>query len=204
MDFFPTDYFCRLEKAEIFPDTSRDLELDVGCGDGTFLIRMAQHYPERDFLGIERLGGRVAKVVRKAKRLGLTNLKVLRLESSYALGWLLPKCSIRRIHLLFPDPWPKKRHAKNRFLTEGNSQAIYHLLEPGGEFWFKTDHKPYFDECSAGVDSLAIFSRKPFPSPEQEFYPITDFEQQWMDAGKPIYAARWAAEGKIPHPYYHT
>lgn len=57
IELIPEDYFRLLRREEIFPDTSRALELDVGCGDGTFLMEMAAHFQDRDFLGIERLGG---------------------------------------------------------------------------------------------------------------------------------------------------
>ena len=55
--FVPNNYFCELSKTEIFPDPSRPLEVDLGCGDATFLIEMARAHPERDFLGVERMLG---------------------------------------------------------------------------------------------------------------------------------------------------
>lgn len=190
VELLPGDYFRVLEREEIFPDPSRPLELDVGCGDGTFLLSMAARYPERDFLGIERLNGRVSKICRRAARLGLRNVRVLSLESSYALGWLLPAGCASRLHLLFPDPWPKKRHAHHRFVHPENLSAIHRALADGGEFLFKTDHPEYFDEAIAAVDPSPLFTRLAWLD-EAEFYPITDFEQQWMDEGKLIQAARW-------------
>lgn len=190
VELVPADYFRELTREEIFPDASRTLELDVGCGDGTFLLEMAAHFPDRDFLGIERLGGRVKKICRKAARLGLTNVRVLSLESSYALGWLLPAGGASRLHLLFPDPWPKKRHARHRFVHPENLNAIHRALAAGGQFLFKTDHPEYFDEATAAVEDSPLFSRQPWLE-EDEFYPVTDFEQQWLDAGKLIQAARW-------------
>ncbi|MBN4663996.1 tRNA (guanosine(46)-N7)-methyltransferase TrmB, partial [Escherichia coli] len=90
---------------EIFPSPSRPLEVELGCGDGTFLQQMARQHPERDFLGLERMLGRVEKTLRKIAQAGLPNAKVLRLESGYSTGWLLPTASISRLHLLCPDPW---------------------------------------------------------------------------------------------------
>ena len=63
----PSDYFRELRREEIFPDVSRPLEIDLGSGDGTFLVEMARQHPERDFLGVERLGGRVLKTAKKIK-----------------------------------------------------------------------------------------------------------------------------------------
>ncbi|MDB6072442.1 MAG: tRNA ((7)-)-methyltransferase, partial [Verrucomicrobiaceae bacterium] len=71
--FIPDDYFRELRKEEIFADPARPLEIDMGCGDGSFLIAMAQQHPDRDFLGVERLAGRVAKVAKKIAAAGLGN-----------------------------------------------------------------------------------------------------------------------------------
>ena len=193
IELIPTDYFRHLERAEIFPDPARPLELDVGCGDGTFLLEMAQHHPERDFLGIERLGGRVKKICRKAARAGLTNVRVLCLESSYSLGWLLPGGCASRLHLLFPDPWPKLKHAARRFMQPENLAALHRVLAPGGELLFKTDHAEYFAAATEVVDHTPLFRRVEWPGAEN-FYPLTDFEQLWLSQGCTINAARWIKE----------
>ena len=190
MELLPTDYFRTLTPEEMFPHPQRPLEVDVGCGDGTFLLEMAAQFPERNFLGIERLLGRVRKICRKAARRQLLNLRVLRLESSYALGYLLPAASATRIHLLFPDPWPKKRHAHNRFIQPESLTHLHQALRTEGDFLFKTDHAEYFEESTALLDASPLFTRAPWIS-EAEFYPQTDFEQQWLAEGKSIQAARW-------------
>jgi tRNA (guanine-N7-)-methyltransferase len=190
IELIPDDYFRLLRREEVFPDTSRPLELDVGCGDGTFLMEMAAHFPDRDFLGIERLGGRVNAIRRKIARRSLTNVRVLCLESSYTLGWLLPDNCASRLHLLFPDPWPKKKHARRRFIQEENLAALHRVLAPGGELLFKTDHASYFTEACEAMDASPFFRRAPWPSVE-EFYPLTDFEQLWLSQGCAISAARW-------------
>lgn len=190
IELIPSDYFRLLRREEVFPDASRPLELDVGCGDGTFLIEMAQHFPGRDFLGIERLGGRVSKIRRNAARLGLTNVKVLCLESSYALGWLLPDACASRLHLLFPDPWPRKRHARKRFIQPDNLAALHRVIAPDGELLFKTDHADYFASASEVLDASPLFRREAWLS-DEAFYPQTDFEKQWLEQGCIINAARW-------------
>jgi len=190
IELIPEDYFRTLRREEIFPDASRPLELDVGCGDGTFLMEMAAHYPERDFLGVERLGGRVNAIVRKARRRGLTNMRVLCLETGYTLRWLLPDGCATRVHLLFPDPWPKARHAGRRFVQPANLEAMHRVLHPGGDLLFKTDHPEYFLTATEVVDESPLFQRQPWLE-AGEFYPITDFEQLWLGQGCTINAARW-------------
>jgi len=194
IELIPRDYFRFLRREEIFPDTSRRLELDVGCGDGTFLLEMAQHYPDRDFLGIERLGGRVKKISRRATRLGLTNARVLCLESSYVLGWLLPDACAARVHLLFPDPWPKKRHAGKRFIHPENLTALHRVLATGGDVLFKTDHADYFAASSEAMETSPLFRRAGW-LPPGEFHPDTDFEKVWIAQGCAICRARWIKNG---------
>ncbi len=189
LELLPADYFRRLTPAEIFPDPCRPLELDVGCGDGTFLLEMATHFPERDFLGIERLNGRAQKICRKAQRLGLTNLKVLAIESSYALQWLLPPHCASRMHLLFPDPWPKKRHAHHRFLRPQTLPVLHSVLRPGSDFLFKTDHRDLYDESLPLLAESPLFTASPWD--DVAFYPLTDFEQQWLGQGCQIHRGRW-------------
>lgn len=198
-ELIPEDYFRTLQREEIFPDPSRPLEIDAGCGDGTFLMEMAAHYPDRDFLGIERLGGRVNAIVRKARRRGLTNLRVLCLETAYSLRWLLPEGCASRLHLLFPDPWPKGKHADRRFVQPDNLAAIHRVLQPGGELLFKTDHALYFTAATEAVDASPLFTRLPWLD-AAEFYPITDFEQLWLSQGCTIQAARWKGNVTAARP----
>ena len=143
-EFMPADYFRRHSADDIFGN-DHPLEIDLGCGDGSFLIEMAQHYPERNFLGVERLLGRVRGVCKRIQELGLTNVKVLRLESQYTLEYLLAPASVSRLHLLCPDPWPKARHHKRRLVQQEFLHILQKTLSPGGEFLFKTDHPEYFE-----------------------------------------------------------
>ena len=94
------------------------LEVELGSGDGSFLAQRAAAYPERNFLGVERLLGRLRKLDRKARRAGLTNVRLLRIEAGYFLEYLLPATSVHALHLYFPDPWPKRKHRKNRLVNE--------------------------------------------------------------------------------------
>lgn len=190
LEFAPADYFQTASLATIFPDhPERPAELDIGSGDGGFLLAMARHFPERNFLGVERLLGRVRRTARRALRSQLDNLRVLRLDSNYAVRWLLPPSSFSRIHFLFPDPWPKRRHHHRRQFQSGFLDAVHHLLVPGGEFLFKTDHPGYFLHAQTLASSARDFEPLPW-SQGDFFYPETDFERQWQAQGKPIHAIR--------------
>lgn len=189
-ELYPNDWFQRLEDGTIFPNRLEAFtEVDLGCGDGTFLIEMAKHYPERNFLGVERLLGRVRKVCRQARLGSLENVRALRLETTYAVEWLLPRQVADRVHLLFPDPWPRKKHHKRRLMCqEPFLRSVHGLLKPGGEFWFKTDHEEYFEVAEEFLKSIDFFERLPWP--ENEYYPTTDFEKLWQEEGRKIQGLR--------------
>ncbi len=195
-EWIPADYFRRATVAEIFPAAPElPWEIDLGCGDGTFLANLAAHHPGRNFLGVERLLGRVRGTCKKARDLDCDNVKVLRLETEYTIGWLLPPASCSRIHLLFPDPWPKKKHAPNRLFRPDFLAKVRNLLVPGGEFLFKTDHEEYA-EASRELVASGLDGWSPIKWPEDAFYyPLTDFETQWLGQGKSIHRIRLRKNG---------
>lgn len=190
----PPTYFRTLIKEEIFAPTpvrpDAALEVDVGCGDGGFLLDLAAAHPERDFLGLEKLLGRARKVARQAARRGLTNVKALQIDSPYAIRHLLPAGGVSRMHLLFPDPWPKAKHAKNRLVQPTFCHDVHRLLAPTGEWLFKTDHPEYFTEATTVIRASGLFEETTWP--DHAFpYPLTDFERQWLTEGKSIQQARF-------------
>lgn len=187
-EFVPADYFRMLAPAEICRD-GRPLEVDLGCGDGTFLLEMARHHPERDFLGVERLLGRARKVCRKITRQHLENARVLRLESRYVIEWLLPEAAVSRVHLLFPDPWPKVRHHRRRLVQPDFLAAVSRVLVPGGELLFMTDHEEYFQWAEGKVDEVSCIERVAWDE-DAFFYPKTDFQQLWESEGKTVWRMR--------------
>jgi tRNA (guanine-N7-)-methyltransferase len=187
-ELVPRDYFAEIKLADFFPGEA-PLEIDLGCGDGKFVLEMAEHHPERNFLAVERLLGRVRKVCRGAEKRGLENLKVLRLESLYTLEWLLPEESVDRIHLLCPDPWPKAKHHRRRLFQKAFLDAVVRVLKPGGELLFKTDHEDYFEWSKEHLAEFAGLEHLDWPE-DAFFYPKTDFQLQWEAEGKALQRLR--------------
>lgn len=187
-ELVPVDYFRPLALDEIRRH-GRPLEVDLGCGDGSFLVEMARAFPERDFLGVERLLGRVRKVCKRVTRGGLENARVLRLESRYTVEWLLPEQSVSRLHLLCPDPWPKVRHHRRRLVQRDFLAAVHRVLEPGGEFLFMTDHADYHQWVEERVAEFGEFERLGWAE-DDFFYPKTDFQRLWESEGKSMWRIR--------------
>jgi tRNA (guanine-N7-)-methyltransferase len=186
-EFKPRDYFAEAKIDGIFPRLA-PLDLDLGCGDGSFLVAMARRHPERNFLGTERQPGRVEKVARKIAREELTNARVLRLESHYAARHLLPEACIAICYILFPDPWPKRHHHPRRLFQEEFMSALHRVLAPGGELRVKTDDLPYFQWMEKLWERVPGYQQIEWETGPD--WPHTDFEQQFLAKGLPIYRAR--------------
>ena len=181
VEYIPQSLTKPLNWDEVFPRRA-PIEIDLGCGDGAFLMAMARANPEHNFLGIERLLGRVSKVCRKVGCEDLKNARVLRLEVAHAVSNLLPADSIAAFHLLFPDPWPKRRHHRRRAFTMEFLSCIYRALIGGGLFHIATDHADYFHQIErviAATDTFVV-------SEEQYDFPLTTFEQKFLVCGLSI------------------
>jgi tRNA (guanine-N7-)-methyltransferase len=165
---------------ELF-SSPQPLEVELGCGDASFLVEWACRHPEKNFIGVERLLGRIAKLDRKGRRAGLNNLRGVRIESSYFLQYLLPAHSAQAIHIYFPDPWPKKRHHKNRLISMGFPVIAEAALAPNGIVFLRTDDAPYFAQMTE-VFSAAKQFRK-IETPSDLIGSHTDFEKGFHAKG---------------------
>jgi tRNA (guanine-N7-)-methyltransferase len=162
-EIVPANYFVPLDFEAIY-GRNAPLEVDLGCGDGSFLTAAAAVNSQRNFLGIERLAGRVRSASHKISTRDLLNARVLRCEISYAVGHLLPAGSVAVFHLMFPDPWPKRRHASRRIMTEGFLVSLDRALAPRGTIRIATDQIEYFREIervAAGAPRFATISDDP-------------------------------------------
>ena len=169
-----------LDLAELFPQ-SQPLEVELGCGDASFLADYARRHPDRNFIGVERLLGRMRKLDRKGRRAGMTNLRGVQIESSYFLQYLLPPHSASALHVYFPDPWPKKRHHKNRLINESFPLLAQSALAPGGQVYLRTDDEDYFAQMTGVFGASKEFQRIETPPELAELF--TDFEQEFRARG---------------------
>ena len=177
-----------LSLARLFP-VAQPLEVELGSGDGSFLRDYAALHPERNFLGIERLLGRLRKLDRKGRRAGLKNLRVIRIESSYLLEFLLPPAQVDALHIYFPDPWPKRKHARHRLIGERFPGLARRVLKSGGVVYLRTDDVPYYEQMQtvfAGAKDFALI-----PGPGELSSILTDFEREFHARGIPTRSAAY-------------
>ena len=178
--FRPSSYVERLNVGVLFP-TLQPLEVELGAGDGSFFVQWAALNPGMNFLGVERLLGRLRKIERKSRRLNLTNVRALRLEAAYFAEFLLPRDSVSAFHVYFPDPWPKRKHRVNRLVNERFTEVIRAALVPKGIIYLRTDDADYFAQMTRVFDANKDFA--PMPTPERLAAVPTDFERTFVARG---------------------
>jgi tRNA (guanine-N7-)-methyltransferase len=127
----------------------RPVEIEIGCGKGRFLLAAAKRWPGHDFLAVEQVRSLVRNVRDKIVRQGVTNVRLHHGNAKDALTRLVPDASVHRLHVYFPDPWPKRRHAKHRLFAGEVAPHVARVLAPGGQLLLATDFDPYFREAVA-------------------------------------------------------
>lgn len=168
------------------------VEIEIGSGKGTFLVDAARSSPGTNFLSVEWAGAYADHVRDRIRRRELRNARVVRADAARLLADAVPSGSVRRVHLYFPDPWPKKRHHKRRLVTPEFARSVAEALAPDGELRFVTDHGDYFEEAVAILESEPRL--EPLPVPD-EMADLTNYERKYRAEGRPIHRARYRRVG---------
>jgi tRNA (guanine-N7-)-methyltransferase len=183
-----TDIMSLLPLDTMFP-VAQPLEVELGAGDGGFIAQYAALRRDRNIIAVERLLGRLRKIDRRGRRAGLANLQGVRVENSYLLQWLVPPGSVDAVHLYFPDPWPKRRHWKNRLVTEAFTEIVHGSLKPGGVIYLRTDAVDYFEQMVLVFDANQKFEH--VETPAELAAVTTDFERGFNAKGIPTNRAAY-------------
>lgn len=166
-------------------------DVEIGSGKGRFLLELAAADPARNLLAVERARKYHVLVCQRAAQRGLGNIRLLLTTAEDLLDRLLPPASVTRLFVLFPDPWPKKRHHKRRLMQPAAVAAMTRALVPGGQLLVKTDHPAYAEvigECLAAAPGLApLDAAATFAD-----LPLTGFECKYLERGLAIHS--WACE----------
>lgn len=184
----PANWFEPFNWQAVF-ERDQPIEIDLGCGKGSFLLWAATTNPMRNFLGVDRLLRRLRRADRKAVRGRLNNLRLVRLEAMYLVSKLVPEESVSTYHILFPDPWPKRRHRARRLITADFLADLHRTLNRDGAVNCATDHEEYFEWIQRAFATSARFAEaEPLLLPPEA---RTEFEKEFVAAGKPVYRCRW-------------
>ena len=179
------DPACDLSRPALLFEPPRErLWLEIGFGGGEHLAERARQNPDVGFIGCEPFVNGVAKLLSVIDAEELANV---RLHPGDARD-LLPKlgsATFERVFLLFPDPWPKARHQKRRFVNQTTIGGLARILKPGGIFRFASDWPDYVDQVKAEIDAHGGFAALP---PDTSPRPVTRYEQKAGAAGRePVY-----------------
>jgi tRNA (guanine-N7-)-methyltransferase len=174
------------------------LRVEVGVGNSPFLIEVNRLEPRFRYLGFEYSTKRVLKFLKKVHRAGMQNIFVLRANAMPLLGEAVRPGSVDRIFVNFPDPWPKRRHGKKRFVTGPNVRIVVLLLRPGGGLSLRTDDPRYAGQMLEILDScpqLVNLGGAGHFVPEP-LYPIpTPYELKFREVGRTIYYLEYRKAG---------
>lgn len=156
----------RAELAELWPAWPKHLTLEIGCGHGHFFAAYSQAHPGEHCIGLDILEDRIIRAKRKAQRAKLANLAFFHAEARLFLEALPADVRFDRIFILFPDPWPKRRHHKNRIIQPEFLKSLAARAGEHTRLHFRTDFEPYYR------DALAVFTAHPDWQPVAEPWPF--------------------------------
>jgi len=159
------------------------LVVEIGSGHGAAAIGYAAAHPEHDVLAAEVHLPGVVRMLAAAQARDVTNLRVWAGDALALLERGFEPGTLAAIHLLFPDPWPKPKHAKRRFVQQRNLTMLHTLLAPGGRLLIATDHPVYRAWVRAQLAQFPGFAVAEVPRPEWK--DLDGFEGKALAAGRP-------------------
>ena len=174
--------------AALFDRPAGDVRLEIGFGGGEHLVAEALAFPDIGFIGCEPYVNGMAKILAQIEARQIGNIRLYAGDAAELLGWM-PSRSLARVDLIHPDPWPKRRHWKRRFVQDATVAALARVLKPHGEFRFVSDIDDY---CAW---TLAHLARAPdFIWTAQR---ACDWQLPWADYTMTRYGAKAAREGRV-------
>lgn len=183
-----------LDWAATFGDAG-PVEIEVGIGKGRFLLAAAEARPDVRHLGIEWANKYLRIAERRAARRGLDNVRFVRVDAKDLVARAVPDLSVRAYYVFYPDPWPKKRHRKRRFIEPGTIDHLARTLLDDGLLHVATDHEDYWEWIEETMGGRREFERLPafggpaFPLDPDE--PLTNFEAKYRVEGRRRLRASW-------------
>ena len=176
--------------SQLFKNQALDLEVEVGCGMGTFLKERMKMCPDINYLGFE-MGHRRAKLCKRiAEENGFNNVEILNVDARIVIEKCIPSSSVSIFHVYFPDPWPKQRHWRRRLLDGDFLTEAYRCLKKGGLLEIATDHEAYFQFIKQNNHKAGLIWAHELESVNQKiFCPHiqTDFEKMWIQENRTLF-----------------
>jgi len=173
----------------LFPHAPSEVRLEIGFGGAEHLIAQAKANPQFGFIGSDAFVNAIAKALAAIDEQKLSNIRLHFGDASELIDWL-PDAALARIDLLYPDPWPKRRHWKRRFIQDENLKRLARIVESGGELRFATDIADYAAWALARVLRSQVFVW----TAER----AADWRKPWEGFAGTRYEAKAKREGRAP------
>lgn len=176
-----------------FNDNSNScpLELEIGCGKGTFIVQQAVAVPNHNHIAIEYAKAFWRYAADRCRRQGLLNVRIIRCEAASFIRNYVPDSCLQQIHIYFPDPWPKKRHHKRRLIQEPFLRQAHRTLEASGVIRIATDHQGYYEwMVKHSTRTADLYERLPFSGPQSAVggeWVGSNFERKYRREGRPFH-----------------
>lgn len=186
----PEDLDGKLDFDRVFGRVA-PVHVEIGSGKGTFLVQEAKAHPEVNLVGIEWANKYYRYAADRLGRWGLGNVRIIRADAASFLSDYMVGQSVDWFHVYFPDPWPKKRHHKRRFVRKENVQMLIERLKPEGRIQLATDHADYFEQMrevtsAFDADLDAIEFSRPAGAQDGEFTG-TNYERKYIKDRRTIH-----------------
>jgi tRNA (guanine-N7-)-methyltransferase len=171
---------------------SGPVHVEIGCGKGSFLLSQSLYGPHINFLGIEWARKYCRFCVDRFGRRGIGNVRMIRADAADFVSRFIPDSSVTCFHVYFPDPWPKTRHHKRRFLSDSNIPHLYRCLRSDGTVRFVTDDAKYYDATVDLLRKLCFYWEPmefiPLPGTQNGELVGTNYERKYRKEGRSVFA----------------
>jgi tRNA (guanine-N7-)-methyltransferase len=174
------------------------VEIEIGCGDGAFLIAVARRHPERNFLGIERSPAKARRLAERVARAALSNVRTLQADAGCLIASMIPDGAVAAYHVYFPDPWPKRGHARRRIFTPHFVAGLARTLVVDGPLYVATDVETYAATARRCLASDGRFAEDPVSDAHPGLQ--TSFARKYRAAGRPLYPFRFIRRAESDQP----
>ncbi len=166
--------FCEACLDEVSEEAgNRGFTLEIGCGHGHWLVAYAETRPQEACIGLDLMTKRIEKAEKKRRKRNLTSLFFFKTDAVEFLECAPEELRFCRIVVLFPDPWPKKRHFKRRLIRPAFLELLHSRSLPEAELCFRTDYGPYFDWAVEHVEEHDLWNLRdeaPWPFEHETFF----------------------------------
>jgi len=194
---FYSDYYIDLSinhpplNLETIFKNSNEISLEIGFGEGDFLIELAKYHSNLNFVGLEIKKNRFKKAIRQAYKLKLQNIKFMHMDASIDLLQIFNKYSFNKTYINFPDPWPKERHKKHRIINKEFLNQLIEVSKNNSYIEIASDHKEYIDSITGLFNETDAYILKSklvlFSGSSSILKTTTKFEKEFINQRREIY-----------------